>query len=268
MRTYVSSRHPFISNLLTYWLWKLSPGKRIAWPPKDGWKGCSTSKLPAPEIEREIRGVTDQTESCPRRWSHSHPGQTETAHARIPGRAGTHAGLSQSCHSWLQWRVAASPFACFPLRTSSWQWHKMREVSLRCTPSPCHENLKTSLFNRYIFNLSIEVKICYREHFSIDLFLIIPFPLTLSSVLMNKKVLVFGSIRTKMLIYLWQKKTDDDFFGTLEHQTLWAHNLEKLNFCKLIIFSYCATELAALTHSQVRAKLQLCCKFLLKGERI
>lgn len=164
---------------------------------------------------------------------------------------------------------------------------------------------------------------------------------------MNKKFLISGSIRRKMLSYLWQKKTDDDLFGTLEHQRLWAHHLGHLNYCKLTfsarpqhvtvstlwacpyhkekwvheyflpcllfsalfwpfilhgavaarqgvllhdvftfsevgwfdstfhkLFSFrlsvsChARALAALILSQVRAKLQLCCKFLLKGERI
>lgn len=211
----VSDRCPWISHLLICWLWKVSPGERIVWPPKDGWKGCTTAKPLAPEPERKSRGVTDQPESCPRRWSHSHPGLTVTAHARIPGRAGIHAGLSRSCHSWLRWRAAASPFACFPLRTSSWHWHKRREGSVRCTPSPCHANPRTSLFNRYIFTMSTEVTFCYREHFSIDLFLILSLPLTLSSVLMNKKFLISGSAKRKMLSYLWQKKTDEDFFWCL-----------------------------------------------------
>lgn len=235
MRISVSKRCPFRSNLLIQWHWKVSPGERIAWPPKDGWKGCSTAKWLTPEIEGRSGGVTDQTESCPRRWWHSHPGQSVTARARIPGRAGTRAGRSQSCHSWFRWRVAVNPLARFPLRTSSWHWHKMREGSVRYTPSPRHANLKTSLFNRYIFNLSTAVTFCYRRHISIDLFLIMPLPLTLSSVLMKRSSSSLALLEEKCWAIC--DKTDDDFFGTLEHKRLWAHNLEQINYCKLTIFS-------------------------------
>ena len=81
----------------------------------------SSESWPVAKYKRE----TYLIESCPKLLWHSHLGQNETAHARIPGHGGTRVEPLLFCHSFPRWTAPASQHASFPLKTSTW-WRVCR----------------------------------------------------------------------------------------------------------------------------------------------